>query len=312
MRRFHDIFNEIYSNTKIPFNIKMNNTEEIKFLPNKLEATDIIKENIETYNITITTTKEYKNCIPLLKYLIESKVKEIGLSKERIIKNLIEDQYVDLEFIKDNFPWILGKTNIITIHSKSSNREILSLINASYSNYDVISLEYHDYIVIIGDLDDIDEQVKGLRDSIYSNVYIKCYISYCKIDSIKEIGKKINENFQKIDLAIKYNLSEDIYEEKSIIFETIVDSIHGTVKEKMLNNFSQGFSKLNGEMIKTIDVFLKSGLNITEASKELYIHRNTLIYRLDKIQKYTGYDLRSFNDAMIFKIAFLIYIENKK
>ena len=53
-----------------------------------------------------------------------------------------------------------------------------------------------------------------------------------------------------------------------------------------------------------MEVFFKCGLNLSEAAKELYIHRNTLIYRLDKIQKYTSYDIRDFNNAVIFKIVF--------
>lgn len=57
-------------------------------------------------------------------------------------------------------------------------------------------------------------------------------------------------------------------------------------------------------MIRTMEVFFKCGLNLSEASKELYIHRNTLIYRLDKIQKYTNYDIREFNDAVLLKIIF--------
>ncbi|WP_304576487.1 CdaR family transcriptional regulator, partial [uncultured Clostridium sp.] len=70
-------------------------------------------------------------------------------------------------------------------------------------------------------------------------------------------------------------------------------------------------SKLDNEMIRTIEVFFKCGLNLSEAAKELYIHRNTLIYRLDKIQKITSYDIREFNNAMIFKIIFL-YNKKKK
>lgn len=312
MRRFHDFFNEIYCNTKIPFNIKFNNGEEIKFLSNDLEEKDFIEENVKgDKNIIITTTKNYENCILLLKYLIESKINDISVSKEKIIKDLLQDNYVDLEFIKDNFPWLLEESLLITIHSKNSNKDILSLINASYSNYHIISLEYEGYIIIIGDLDDIEEQVKSLRDSIYSNLYIKCYISYSKIKNIKEIKEKVCKTFKNIDLAITYNLSEDVYGEKSLILENIVDNIDSKTKEDVINNFTYGFSKLDGEMTKTIDVFLKSGLNITDAAKKLYIHRNTLVYRLDKIQKYTGYDIRNFNEAMLFKIAFLISIHKK-
>ena len=53
-------------------------------------------------------------------------------------------------------------------------------------------------------------------------------------------------------------------------------------------------------------------LNLSEASKELYIHRNTLIYRLDKIQKYTNYDIREFNDAVLLKIIFFIWKEKNE
>ena len=71
-------------------------------------------------------------------------------------------------------------------------------------------------------------------------------------------------------------------------------------------------SKLDDDMIKTIEIFFKLDLNLSEASKELYVHRNTLIYRLDKIQKYTGYDIRKFNDAALFKIAFFIWRQKNK
>ena len=312
MRRFHDFFDEIYCNTKIPFNIKLSSGEEIKFLSSDLGKLDVVKEKIEyDKNMIITTTKNYENCVPLLKYLIESKMKDIGIGKEKIIKNLLQDNYVDLEFVKDNFPWLLGESLLITIHSKNSNKDILSLINESYSDYDIISLEYGKHIIVIGNLDDIEEQVKGLRDSIYSNLYIKCYISYSKIKNLKEIKEKIDIIFKNIDLAVKYNLSADIYEERSLMLENIVDNIDNKMKENIINNFTYVFNRIDGEMIKTIHMFLKCGLNITDAAKRLYIHRNTLVYRIDKIQKYTGYDIRNFNEAIFFRIAFLININRK-
>ena len=58
----------------------------------------------------------------------------------------------------------------------------------------------------------------------------------------------------------------------------------------------------NEEMVQTIDKFFECHLNVSEAARQLYIHRNTLVYRLDKVQKQTGLDLRSFEDAVTFKI----------
>ncbi len=52
--------------------------------------------------------------------------------------------------------------------------------------------------------------------------------------------------------------------------------------------------------------FFENNLNVSETSRQLYIHRNTLVYRLDKLQKMTGLDLRNFDDAIIFKITLMV------
>ena len=56
----------------------------------------------------------------------------------------------------------------------------------------------------------------------------------------------------------------------------------------------------------TINKFFENSLNVSETSRQLYIHRNTLVYRLDKLQKSTGLDLRVFEDAITFKIALMV------
>ena len=61
-------------------------------------------------------------------------------------------------------------------------------------------------------------------------------------------------------------------------------------------------SVFNEEMVQTIDKFFECHLNVSEAARQLYIHRNTLVYRLDKVQRATGLDLRAFDDAITFKL----------
>ena len=60
------------------------------------------------------------------------------------------------------------------------------------------------------------------------------------------------------------------------------------------------------EMVLTAEEFLENSLNISETSRELYLHRNTLTYRLDKIEKATGLDLRKFSDALTFRIIIIL------
>lgn len=61
------------------------------------------------------------------------------------------------------------------------------------------------------------------------------------------------------------------------------------------------------ELLKTAEELLKCNLNISEASRRLYLHRNTLLYRLEKIKNYTGLDIKKFDEAMVFKTLMTFY-----
>ena len=63
---------------------------------------------------------------------------------------------------------------------------------------------------------------------------------------------------------------------------------------------------LDQETLFTINMFFENSLNVSETSRKLFVHRNTLVYRLEKIKKLTGLDLREFDDAIIFKVAMMV------
>jgi len=62
----------------------------------------------------------------------------------------------------------------------------------------------------------------------------------------------------------------------------------------------------NDEMVHTIETFFDNSLNLSETARKLYIHRNTLVYRLEKVQRAIGLDLRNFDDAVTFKMMMLL------
>ena len=74
----------------------------------------------------------------------------------------------------------------------------------------------------------------------------------------------------------------------------------------------RGLDALDEEIVTTIYEFFKNDLNVSETARKLYIHRNTLVYRLDKVQKTIGLDLRNFDDAVVFKVAMMVqqYLES--
>ena len=75
------------------------------------------------------------------------------------------------------------------------------------------------------------------------------------------------------------------------------------IKEIFDDNTPDNFDE---ETLTTINKFFENNLNVSETSRQLYIHRNTLVYRLDKLQKSTGLDLRVFEDAISFRIALMV------
>ena len=78
------------------------------------------------------------------------------------------------------------------------------------------------------------------------------------------------------------------------------------VRQNYKSEMSIDFKDLDSDTINTIRVFLNCNLHIAETARRLYIHRNTLIYRLDKIYKLTGLDLRNFKDAIKMQIQLIL------
>ena len=66
------------------------------------------------------------------------------------------------------------------------------------------------------------------------------------------------------------------------------------------------FNELDDEILATVNKFFENSLNVSETSRQLYIHRNTLVYRIEKLQKACGLDVRVFEDALTLKLALMV------
>ena len=113
-----------------------------------------------------------------------------------------------------------------------------------------------------------------------------------------------DEAMKALELGVRYHSDGHVFVYSEQMLERIVDAIPEQKKEMLRQAFfgSCPSNTLSDEMIETVRVFFRNDLNLTAASKQLFIHRNTLNYRLDKIRKDFGLDLRSFRDAVIFRI----------
>ena len=90
-----------------------------------------------------------------------------------------------------------------------------------------------------------------------------------------------------------------------IIYQLPIPLCQSYLKEVFIKG---GFDSLENETLETVNCFFANDLNVSETARKLFIHRNTLAYRLEKVRKLTGLDVRIFDHAIIFKIAMTIYI----
>ena len=82
----------------------------------------------------------------------------------------------------------------------------------------------------------------------------------------------------------------------------MISAIPEDIRKELRRELNGDGKQLTAELMETARAFLQNDMNLTTTAKQLYIHRNTLIYRLDKIRKETGFDLRRFRDAAAFQM----------
>ena len=154
-----------------------------------------------------------------------------------------------------------------------------------------------------------EKTAKSIVEMINSELMLKVFVGIgTPVDSINEIARSYSEARLAIEIGRvfegeKYILSYDelgigrlIYQLPSKLCELFLDEIFK----------KDGLEVLDDETLQTIDKFFENNLNVSETSRQLFVHRNTLVYRLDKIERLTGLDLRKFDDAVVFKVAVLV------
>ena len=313
MECIENMVKDIYECCKIPFQLSIESLGAYE--TSEYDDSDqIISKNIK-FNGTkccLKTKAAFGNTLNLLAYSLENKLKDILIHKESIITSLLAGKNIEKDVILAVWPALLGRFYLIDIYIESKSYDAYLYIKELYDDSDVEVILSNDKLLLIAKVNDIYDHIIGIKDALLNNFTGRYYISYCHVENYEGLKESFEECEYRLMLANKYKVSESIIDEKKMILEGIIDSVSEEKKENIYQLFNEGFSKLDNEMIRTIEVFFRCGLNLSDAAKELYIHRNTLIYRLDKIEKYTAYDIRNFNNAVLFKVVFFIWKEKNK
>jgi len=126
--------------------------------------------------------------------------------------------------------------------------------------------------------------------------------------TLAQLGESYQEARRAMEVGHVFNPAQSIHMFSRLMLERFLMNVsreEGQYYHNLL--FNRKTSKLfNDEMLQTIDMFFRKDLNLSDTARQLFIHRNTLVYRLDKVQRLTGLDLRHFDDAVTFKILYVL------
>lgn len=188
-------------------------------------------------------------------------------------------------------------------------------------NKDFVIVIDNDNVVLVKEVkskDDYKEVYKTARvivDTLNAELMVKACIGIGTIiTNLKDITKSYKEAQMSMIIGNIFGGEKNIYDYNNLGIGRLVYHIPTTLCQLFLDEVFKDNSadSLDNETMLTIQKFFENNLNVSETARQLYIHRNTLVYRLEKIKRLTGLELTSFDDAVIFKVAILVkkYLAN--
>ncbi|MCI5953475.1 MAG: helix-turn-helix domain-containing protein [Lachnospiraceae bacterium] len=250
--------------------------------------------------------------------------------KDNFIKNLLLDNLllVDIYSRSKKLHIQTDVPRVVMIvesgNGRDNNALELTRAHLGSNSKDFITAVDENNVIVVKELSDgeatkeIDKSARTLEAYLQKEGIKDIRIAYgTVIQEIKEVSRSYKEAKMALDVGkIFFDEREIIaYSELGIgrlIYQLPIPLCKMFIKEIFGGKSPDDFDE---ETLTTIYKFFENSLNVSETSRQLFIHRNTLVYRLDKLQKSTGLDLRVFEDAITFKIALMVvkymkYMEN--
>lgn len=258
------------------------------------------------------------------------------------IKTLYDEKYDRTNFIKniilDNI--LPGDIYIKSkeLHFDSEINRIVYLIRFQSKSdvvpYDIIQNMFpdkgRDYVISVGESDivlvkelktsvenkNIEAFAKNIVDTVSSEFYMKVVVGIgTVVTSIKELARSYKDAQVALEVGKVFDTEKSTINYENLGIGRLIYQLPNTLCEMFLQEvFKRGsLESLDRETLMTIQSFFDNNLNVSETSRKLFVHRNTLVYRLEKIKKLTGLDLREFDHAITFKVALMVkkYIISK-
>lgn len=157
--------------------------------------------------------------------------------------------------------------------------------------------------------EEIDQISKHIYDTLSAEAMTSVYVAIgTVVNDLKNVSASYKEAKMALEVGKIFEENKKIVNYEQLGIGRLIYQLPAPLCKMFINEVLHGLSmdQFDEETLTTINKFFENNLNVSETSRQLYIHRNTLVYRLDKLQKMTGLDLRNFDDAIIFKIMLMV------
>ena len=241
--------------------------------------------------------------------------------RSNFIKNIILDNILPGD--------IYLKARELRFNSDVSRTVLLIRVvsNNDVSVYDVIQNLFpdksKDFIINISENDialvketkgsidskDLENLASSISDTLSGEFYTHAIIGIgTTVEGLKDLAKSFKEAQIALEVGKVFDTEKTIVSYDNLGIARLIYQLPTTLCETYLHEvFKRGsIESLDQETLFTIQKFFENNLNVSETSRKLFVHRNTLVYRIEKIKKITGLDLREFDHAIVFKIALMV------
>ena len=156
---------------------------------------------------------------------------------------------------------------------------------------------------------DLEKLAGSIVDTLSTEFYTHCTVGIgTTVVGIKDLAHSFKEAMVALEVGKVFDTERTIVSYDNLGIARLVYQLPTNLCDMFLKEvFKRGsIDSLDQETLFTIQKFFENNLNVSETSRKLFVHRNTLVYRLEKIKKLTGLDLREFEDAIVFKVALMV------
>lgn len=307
------------------------------FIENQEVSDDFTEQNYHFYGIIDEDEQAYclliknsKSAVPFMENLGRMMVSQvthlINASKERLdskgfYQNLLLDNLLAVD--------IYNKANKLGIRTTrwriiylvemeglyvDQGREVLSNMFAENSDDCVTAVNERSIVLIKSfDREPDKEMLRKIGQQIVSmlntELMVKVRVAYGNLSKeLKDLSKSYKEAQMALEVAGIFSSDQEVAAYSALGIGRLIHQLPTSLCEIFLDEILKDKQVLNleEEELAIINKFFDNNLNVSETARELFVHRNTLVYRLEKLQKQSGLDIRKFEDALTFKIALMV------